>query len=69
MPPPALVTENLLAAIGVSTIAAALLALLARRIGQPLILGYIVGGALLGPQLGLASCATPKPSTSSPRSG
>ena len=53
MPPHALVTENLLAAIGVSTIAAALLALLARRIGQPLILGYIVGGALLGPQLGL----------------
>ena len=53
MPTHALVTENLLAAIGVSTIAAALLALLARRIGQPLILGYIVGGALLGPQLGL----------------
>jgi Kef-type K+ transport system membrane component KefB len=53
MPTHALVTENLLAAIGISTIAAALLALLARRIGQPLILGYIVGGALLGPQLGL----------------
>ena len=43
---------NLLAAIGVSTIAAALLAVVARRIGQPLLLGYIVGGALLGPQLG-----------------
>jgi Kef-type K+ transport system membrane component KefB len=50
----ALVAENLLAAIGVSTIAAALLALLARRIGQPLILGYIVGGVLLGPELGLS---------------
>jgi Kef-type K+ transport system membrane component KefB/Trk K+ transport system NAD-binding subunit len=48
-----LIAEDLLAAIGVSTIAAALLALLARRIGQPLILGYIVGGVLLGPQLGL----------------
>jgi Kef-type K+ transport system membrane component KefB len=46
--------ENLLAAIGVSTIAAALLALVARRIGQPLLLGYILGGVLLGPQLGFA---------------
>src|SRR5215470_6470042 len=45
-------TDNLLAAIGVSTIAAASLALLARRVGQPLILGYIVGGALLGSHLG-----------------
>ncbi len=60
MPPHALVTENLLAAIGVSTIAAALLALLARRIGQPLILGYIVGGALLGPQLGLGIVRDPQ---------
>jgi Kef-type K+ transport system membrane component KefB/CheY-like chemotaxis protein len=47
------VAEHLLAAIGVSTIAAALLALLARRVGQPLLLGYIIAGALLGPQLGL----------------
>jgi Kef-type K+ transport system membrane component KefB len=47
------VAEHLLAAIGVSTIAATLLAVLARRVGQPLLLGYIVAGALLGPQLGL----------------
>lgn len=47
-----LVAEHLLAAISVSTIAAALLALVARRIGQPLILGYILGGVLLGPELG-----------------
>jgi Kef-type K+ transport system membrane component KefB len=45
-------TEHLLAAISVSTIAAAALALVARRVGQPLILGYIVGGALLGSHLG-----------------
>jgi Kef-type K+ transport system membrane component KefB/Trk K+ transport system NAD-binding subunit len=55
-----LVTENLLAAIGVSTIAAALLALMARRIGQPLLLGYIVGGVLLGPQLGLGIVRDPQ---------
>ena len=34
-----LVAEHLLVAIGVSTTAAALLALVARRIGQPPILG------------------------------
>ena len=45
-------TEHLLAAISVSTIAAAALALLARRVRQPLILGYIVGGVLLGSHLG-----------------
>ena len=44
--------DNLLAAIGISTIAAATLALVARRVGQPLILGYIVGGVLLGSHLG-----------------
>ena len=46
-------THSLLAAIGISTIAAAVLALVARRVGQPLILGYIVGGVLLGEHLGL----------------
>jgi Kef-type K+ transport system membrane component KefB len=45
-------TEHILVAISVSTIAAAVLALVARRIGQPLILGYIVAGVVLGPQLG-----------------
>src|SRR4029078_8235533 len=39
--------------IGVSIVAAAALALLARVVRQPLILGYIAGGALLGPHLGL----------------
>ncbi len=42
--------QDLLTAISVSIIAAALLALLARSVKQPLILGYILGGALLGPQ-------------------
>lgn len=45
---------NLLTAIGVSIVAAAALALLARRARQPLILGYVIGGALLGPHVGLA---------------
>jgi Kef-type K+ transport system membrane component KefB len=47
------VHEDLLTAIGVSIVAAAALALLARVVRQPLILGYIAGGALLGPHLGL----------------
>jgi Kef-type K+ transport system membrane component KefB/voltage-gated potassium channel Kch len=45
--------QDLLAGIGVSIIAAAVFALLARHAHQPLILGYIVGGAVLGPHLGL----------------
>lgn len=44
---------DLLTAIGVSIVAAATLALLARVVRQPLILGYIAGGALLGPHVGL----------------
>ena len=44
---------DILSAISVSVIAATVLALVARRVGQPLILGYILGGALLGPNLGL----------------
>jgi Kef-type K+ transport system membrane component KefB/Trk K+ transport system NAD-binding subunit len=45
--------HDLLTAIGVSIIAAAVLALLARQVGQPLLLGYVLGGALLGPHVGL----------------
>lgn len=45
-------TEELLPAISMSTIAAAVLAIVARRVGQPLILGYIVAGALLGSHFG-----------------
>ncbi len=45
--------HDLLAAIAVSVIAAAALALLARSLGQPLILGYIAGGVVLGRHLGL----------------
>jgi Kef-type K+ transport system membrane component KefB len=44
---------NLLTAISVSIICAAVLALLARQLRQPLVLGYIVAGAILGPHLGL----------------
>jgi Kef-type K+ transport system membrane component KefB len=47
------VHADLLTAIGVSIVAAATLALVARVVRQPLILGYIAGGALLGPHLGL----------------
>ncbi len=44
---------DLLTAIGVSIVAAAGLALVARRVGQPLILGYVVAGAVLGPHVGV----------------
>jgi Kef-type K+ transport system membrane component KefB/Trk K+ transport system NAD-binding subunit len=44
---------TLLGAISISIVAAAVLALIARRFRQPLILGYIVSGALLGPHVGL----------------
>jgi Kef-type K+ transport system membrane component KefB len=45
--------QELLAAIALSVIAAAALALLARTLRQPLILGYIAGGVVLGRHLGL----------------
>ena len=45
--------HDLLTSISVSIVAAAGFALLARRIRQPLILGYILGGALLGPHIGI----------------
>jgi Kef-type K+ transport system membrane component KefB len=44
--------QDLLTSISVSIIAAAVLALAARAVKQPLILGYILGGALLGPHVG-----------------
>lgn len=43
---------DLLATIGACIVAAAALAFVARSLGQPLLLGYIVAGALLGPHLG-----------------
>jgi Kef-type K+ transport system membrane component KefB len=43
---------SLLSSVGYSVIAAACLAVVARRLGQPLILGYVVGGAVLGPHIG-----------------
>jgi len=46
------VHQDVLGAISVGIIAATLLALVAQRLKQPLILGYILGGALLGPHLG-----------------
>src|SRR5207237_436511 len=45
--------QELLAAIALSVIAAAALALAARTLRQPLILGYIIGGVVLGRHLGL----------------
>jgi Kef-type K+ transport system membrane component KefB len=44
---------DLLSSIGVSIIVAAVLAFLARGLHQPLILGYILAGAVLGPHVGL----------------
>ena len=43
---------DLLTSIGFSIIVAAVLAFLARRLKQPLILGYILAGAVLGPHVG-----------------
>jgi len=45
--------SELLAAIALSVIAAAALALFARTLRQPLILGYIIGGVVLGRHVGL----------------
>jgi Kef-type K+ transport system membrane component KefB len=45
--------HDVLVAIGASIVAAAVFALLARVIHQPLILGYIAAGAVLGPHVGL----------------
>jgi Kef-type K+ transport system membrane component KefB len=50
-------SHDLLTGVSASIIAAAVLALLARRTGQPLILGYIAAGALLGPHLGFGLVA------------
>lgn len=44
---------NLLTSIAVSIIFATLCALIARKLRQPLILGYIFGGVLLGHEMGL----------------
>lgn len=55
--PEAAVTHDLLTAIGASIIAAAVFALLARVVRQPLILGYVVAGVVLGPHLGLGVVA------------
>jgi Kef-type K+ transport system membrane component KefB len=44
--------HDLLTSISVSIIVAAVLALVARQLGQPLILGYILAGGLLGPHVG-----------------
>jgi Kef-type K+ transport system membrane component KefB len=49
--------HDLLTGISASIVAAAVGALLARRARQPLILGYILGGIVLGPNLGLGVVA------------
>jgi Kef-type K+ transport system membrane component KefB/Trk K+ transport system NAD-binding subunit len=51
------VSHDLLSAIGVSIVAAAVFALLARVVRQPLILGYILAGAVLGPHIGIGVVA------------
>jgi Kef-type K+ transport system membrane component KefB/Trk K+ transport system NAD-binding subunit len=49
--------QDVLTAIGVSIVAAAAFALVARTVRQPLILGYILAGAALGPNVGLGLVA------------
>jgi Kef-type K+ transport system membrane component KefB len=49
--------QDVLTAIGVGIVAAAAFALLARTVRQPLILGYILAGAALGPSVGLGVVA------------
>ena len=44
---------DLLTSVSISIVGAAALAFLARRLGQPLLLGYILAGAVLGPHVGL----------------
>jgi Kef-type K+ transport system membrane component KefB len=44
---------NLLLAISASIVASAVLAFVARQLRQPLLLGYIVAGAVLGPHIGV----------------
>ena len=43
---------DIFGAISIGIIAATVIGLIVRRLGQPLILGYIIGGAILGPHLG-----------------
>jgi Kef-type K+ transport system membrane component KefB/Trk K+ transport system NAD-binding subunit len=52
-----MMSQDLLSAIGVSIVAAAAFALLARVVRQPLILGYILAGAVLGPHIGIGVVA------------
>jgi Kef-type K+ transport system membrane component KefB len=54
---PPTMDQDVLIAIGASIVAASVFALLARIIRQPLILGYIVAGAVLGPHVGLGVVA------------
>src|SRR6185503_2509493 len=49
--------HDVLTTIGVSIVAAAAFALVARTVRQPLILGYILAGAALGPNVGLGLVA------------
>lgn len=44
---------DLLTAVSVGIVVAALLAFVARRLNQPLLLGYILSGVVLGPHVGL----------------
>jgi len=50
-------SPDVLTAIGVSIVAAAAFALVARSMRQPLILGYILAGAALGPNIGVGLIA------------
>ena len=43
---------DIFGAISIGIVAATVIGLIVRRFGQPLILGYIIGGAILGPHLG-----------------
>ena len=44
---------ELIESVAISIVAAAVMAYLSHRLRQPLILGYILAGILIGPELGL----------------
>lgn len=52
--------HGLLAEIGISIIAATLMGILMHRIRQPIILGYLLAGAFIGPEMGLRLVSTPE---------
>lgn len=51
--------HGILADIGIAVIAATIIGIIVYRINQPVILGYLVAGALIGPEIGLKLVTDP----------